>query len=61
MRRCSKDSGLKDSGIKDSGLKDLGLAIIVVCLALGLAACGKKMPPQPPDGSTYPRQYPKPE
>ncbi len=39
----------------------LGLAVIAACLALGLAACGKKMQPTPPEGSSYPRQYPKPD
>ena len=34
---------------------------LTLTLVLGLAACGKKRPPTPPDGSTYPRQYPKPQ
>jgi len=42
-------------------LKALGLAAMMLCLASGLAACGKKMQPKPPEGSTYPRQYPKPQ
>ncbi len=41
--------------------KNLGISAMALCLALGLAACGKKTQPTPPDGSTYPRQYPKPE
>lgn len=34
---------------------------MAVCMAGGLAACGKKAMPVPPDGSTFPRQYPAPE
>jgi len=41
--------------------KRTGLALMIVCMAMPLAACGKKAPPTPPEGSTYPRQYPKPE
>ena len=41
--------------------KRLGLTAAMLCLVAGLAACGKKMQPTPPDGSTYPRQYPKPQ
>jgi len=41
--------------------KVLGLAAAMLCLVTGLAACGKKMNPIPPDGSTYTRQYPKPQ
>lgn len=37
------------------------LASMTLCLIAGLAACGKKAQPTPPDGATYPRQYPKPE
>lgn len=34
--------------------------IIAMILAVGLAACGKKGPPEPPEGEpvTYPRTYP---
>lgn len=34
--------------------------IIAMMLAVGLAACGKKGPPEPPEGEpvTYPRTYP---
>ena len=34
--------------------------IIAMMLAIGLAACGKKGPPEPPEGEpvTYPRTYP---
>ena len=42
-------------------IKTLGLAAMTLCLVAGLAACGKKMSPTPPEGSTYPRQYPKPQ
>jgi predicted small lipoprotein YifL len=35
---------------------------MILSLAVGLAACGKKGPPEPPDPQTdtYPRQYPDP-
>jgi predicted small lipoprotein YifL len=42
-------------------VKMLSLAVVVLCLAGTLAACGKKMQPTPPEGSTFPRQYPKPQ
>ena len=34
--------------------------LAVALIALALAACGKKGPPQPPPGvpNTYPQQYP---
>lgn len=34
--------------------------LIAALLALGLAACGKEGPPEPPEGEpvTYPRTYP---
>lgn len=34
-------------------------ALIMVLAAAGLSACGKKGSLTPPDGSTYPQQYPK--
>jgi predicted small lipoprotein YifL len=36
--------------------------IMMVALALALAGCGKKGPPEPPEGKTdqFPRQYPDP-
>jgi hypothetical protein len=39
-------------------LLTMGMVLIV---ATGFAACGKKAQPKPPDGATYPRQYPLPE
>ncbi|MBX7197953.1 MAG: hypothetical protein K1X51_01095 [Rhodospirillaceae bacterium] len=36
------------------------LALLLADLTLGLAACGKKEPLKPPEGSTYPRRYPPP-
>ncbi len=38
------------------------LWIMIAALALSLAACGKKGPPEPPEGKTdqFPRQYPDP-
>lgn len=41
--------------------KKLVLAGLALVMVTGLAACGKKGNPVPPDGSTFPRQYPKPE
>lgn len=37
------------------------LLCVVLTLAVALASCGKKRPPTPPDGATYPRVYPKPQ
>ncbi|HSD35334.1 MAG TPA: hypothetical protein VLE26_07945 [Alphaproteobacteria bacterium] len=35
--------------------------LVLLALALpALDACGRKGPPEPPEGSTYPRQYPNP-
>jgi predicted small lipoprotein YifL len=35
--------------------------VLVLALVLPqLAACGRKGPPEPPEGSTYPKQYPSP-
>ena len=33
---------------------------VLLAIAVGLAACGKRNPPQPPPGvpNTYPRTYP---
>ena len=42
-------------------MKLAGLLVIMAVLALGLTACGKKGPPDPPgpaDQITYPRSYP---
>lgn len=36
------------------------LVSLAVILAFGLAACGKRGAPIPPEGTTYPRQYPAP-
>ncbi len=36
------------------------LALLLADLTLSLAACGKKEPLKPPEGSTYPRRYPPP-
>ena len=40
--------------------KSLGIALVAVCLAANLGGCGKKTQLVPPDGTTYPRQYPQP-
>jgi hypothetical protein len=44
----------------NSIIKGLGFICMILCMTGTLAACGKKMTPTPPEGSTYPRQYPKP-
>jgi len=33
--------------------------LIVLAASLGLSACGRKQALTPPDGSTYPKQYPR--
>ncbi|EME70486.1 hypothetical protein H261_08388 [Paramagnetospirillum caucaseum] len=33
-------------------------SILVVALAIGIAACGRKGMPEQPDGAVYPRDYP---
>jgi major membrane immunogen (membrane-anchored lipoprotein) len=43
-----------------SFVKGLNVIVVMTCLALSLGACGKKSQVTPPDGATYPRQYPKP-
>ena len=39
--------------------------LLLTCMTLvvvaGMAGCGKKAQPIPPDGATYPRQHPNPE
>lgn len=44
---------------KQTHRRNRGL-IIAMMLAIGLAACGKKGPPEPPEGEpvTYPKTYP---
>ena len=34
------------------------LGAVAFILVLGVSACGKKEPLKPPEGATYPRQYP---
>jgi predicted small lipoprotein YifL len=34
-------------------------ALVIVLASTALSACGKKGSLTPPDGSTYPQQYPK--
>ena len=39
------------------------LAVLLIAMSLALpalSACGRKGPPEPPEGSTYPRQFPNP-
>ena len=38
--------------------RTLIMLALAVMLALPLAACGRKGNPEPPEGSTYPRDYP---
>jgi hypothetical protein len=38
----------------------LTLSLAAVALVLALESCGKKEDVKSPEGSTYPRQYPKP-
>lgn len=44
-------------------MRKTALAITCVIMLAGVAACGKKGPPQPPnpEQSTYPKTYPAPE
>lgn len=39
------------------------LVVLMVALGLGIAACGKRGDPKPPEGATitYPKQYPAPK
>ena len=41
--------------------KRLLLTCMTVVVVAGMSGCGKKAQPIPPDGATYPRQYPNPE
>ncbi len=34
------------------------LALAAMLALPALASCGRKGPPEPPEGSTYPQQYP---
>ena len=40
--------------------KLVNVALLVTSLTLLAASCGKKEAVKPPDGATYPRQYPRP-
>jgi predicted small lipoprotein YifL len=43
------------------GRRPILALLVLLALALpALEACGRKGPPEPPEGSTYPRQYPNP-
>ena len=39
-------------------MRRLTTLVVIAVVALGLSACGRKGKPIPPEGSTYPRQYP---
>tara|TARA_R110000868_G_scaffold10619_1_gene51514 strand:+ start:1073 stop:1210 length:138 start_codon:yes stop_codon:yes gene_type:complete len=41
-------------------LKTAGCLLLLLCVAGTMSACGKKTQPIPPDGATYPQQYPRP-
>ena len=57
QRLPSRDSGTKSKSCRRSTLT----LLLLLALALpALGACGRKGPPEPPEGSTYPRQYPNP-
>ena len=42
------------------GRRALALLILLALALPALGACGRKSPPAPPEGSTYPRHYPDP-
>jgi len=39
--------------------RNIALVIMSVWLTIGLSSCGKKSALMPPDGSSYPKQYPR--
>lgn len=39
-------------------MRRLTTLILIAAVAVSLSACGRKGKPIPPEGSTYPRQYP---
>jgi len=41
-------------------LRRIFVLLLLALVLPQLAACGRKGPPEPPEGSTYPRQYPSP-
>ena len=43
-----------------SGASRRGAVLAALMLMTGVAACGKRGDPIPPEGTTYPRQYPAP-
>ena len=38
----------------------IALLIALAVVMAALTGCGRKGPPEPPEGTTYPRQYPSP-
>ena len=44
-----------------SAARGLALLLLLALLTPGLGGCGRKGPPEPPEGATYPRQYPDPD
>jgi predicted small lipoprotein YifL len=41
-------------------MQGLALLLFLALILPALAGCGRKGPPEPPEGSTYPHQYPDP-
>lgn len=39
-------------------MRRLTTLIVIAAVAVSLSACGRKGKPIPPEGSSYPRQYP---
>lgn len=39
-------------------MRTLTVLVLVAAMAVSLSACGRKGRPIPPEGSTYPRNYP---
>ena len=39
-------------------MRRLTTLIVIAVVAVSLSACGRKGKPIPPEGATYPRQYP---
>lgn len=39
-------------------MRRLMTLVVIAAMAASLSACGRKGKPIPPEGSTYPRQYP---
>jgi predicted small lipoprotein YifL len=40
-------------------MKKVSLLLVALLLTLGLAACGKKVKPEYPEGTDFPHSYPR--